>query len=109
MPKESVRKLFENTLKVKELQKIKRQEYEVPEAIRELMSDESIDIIKSFGIEAPALLNNYACAVEDALIEQAEAHRKYREKCLILADEVNRLRELVAEEDKHPDNLQSDS
>ena len=109
MSKRSVRQLFEHTLKVKELQKIKRQEYEVPEAVREVMSDESIDIIKSFGIEAPAHLNNYACALEDALIEQVEAHRNYREKCLILSDEVMRLRELVQEKDIHLDSLQSES
>jgi len=34
------------------------------------ISDVSLEILEHFGAEAPALLNNYACAVEDALIEQ---------------------------------------
>ncbi|MEK9639408.1 MAG: hypothetical protein VW299_01550 [Alphaproteobacteria bacterium] len=34
------------------------------------ISDISLEVLEHFGAEAPALLNNYACAVEDALIEQ---------------------------------------
>ena len=34
------------------------------------VSDESLEVLQHFGAEAPALLNTYACAVEDALIEQ---------------------------------------
>ena len=34
------------------------------------ISDTSLEVLEHFGSEAPALLNNYACAVEDALIEQ---------------------------------------
>ena len=34
------------------------------------VSDLSLEVLEHFGAEAPALLNQYACAVEDALIEQ---------------------------------------
>jgi hypothetical protein len=34
------------------------------------VSDQSLEVLQHFGAEAPALLNQYACAVEDALIEQ---------------------------------------
>ena len=34
------------------------------------VSDESLEVLEHFGAEAPVLLNQYACAVEDALIEQ---------------------------------------
>ena len=34
------------------------------------ISDNSLEVLEHFGAEAPALLNQYACAVEDALIEQ---------------------------------------
>ena len=34
------------------------------------ISDTSLEVLEHFGAEAPALLNHYACAVEDALIEQ---------------------------------------
>jgi len=36
------------------------------------VSDESLEVLQHFGAEAPGLLNNYACAVEDALIEQVQ-------------------------------------
>lgn len=34
------------------------------------ISDDSLEVLEHFGAEAPTLLNTYACAVEDALIEQ---------------------------------------
>ena len=36
------------------------------------ISDTSLEVLEHFGAEAPALLNQYACAVEDALIEQVQ-------------------------------------
>ena len=36
------------------------------------VSDESLEVLQHFGAEAPYLLNQYACAVEDALIEQVQ-------------------------------------
>jgi hypothetical protein len=36
------------------------------------ISDDSLEVLEHFGAEAPALLNTYACAVEDALIEQVQ-------------------------------------
>ncbi len=36
------------------------------------ISGESLEVLEHFGAEAPALLNTYACAVEDALIEQVQ-------------------------------------
>ena len=36
------------------------------------ISDESLEVLEHFGAEAPNLLNTYACAVEDALIEQVQ-------------------------------------
>ena len=36
------------------------------------ISDESLEVLEHFGAEAPHLLNQYACAVEDALIEQVQ-------------------------------------
>lgn len=36
------------------------------------VSDESLEVLQHFGAEAPALLNRYACTVEDALLTQAE-------------------------------------
>ena len=36
------------------------------------ISDESLEVLEHFGAECPTLLNTYACAVEDALIEQVQ-------------------------------------
>jgi hypothetical protein len=36
------------------------------------VSDESLEVLSHFGAEAPALLNRYACTVEDALLQQAQ-------------------------------------
>lgn len=35
------------------------------------VSNESLEVLQHFGSEAPALLNRYACTVEDALLQQA--------------------------------------
>lgn len=36
------------------------------------VSNESLEVLSHFGTEAPALLNRYACVVEDALLNQAQ-------------------------------------
>jgi hypothetical protein len=36
------------------------------------VSSESLEVLQHFGAEAPALLNRYACVVEDALLSQAQ-------------------------------------
>ena len=36
------------------------------------VSNESLEVLNHFGAEAPALLNRYACTVEDALLAQAQ-------------------------------------
>ena len=46
--------------------------FEIPDVISEHFDEYSLDVLKSFGMDAPAKLNNYACALEDALIEQVE-------------------------------------
>ena len=45
----------------------------VSDAYLSQISDQSLEVLEHFGAEAPALLNQYACAVEDALIEQVQA------------------------------------
>ena len=39
------------------------------------ISDDSLEVLHHFGAEAPSLLNTYACAVEDALINAVERNR----------------------------------
>ena len=50
------------------------------------VSAESLEVLNHFGAEAPALLNRYACTVEDALIQQAEQ----------TAEQIAKVEELVS-------------
>ena len=52
----------------------------------ELTAD-SLEVVEHFGIEAPALLNKYSCAVEDALIEQVEKNNELRKEIARLKGE----------------------
>ena len=45
---------------------------QVSDAYLSQISDASLEVLEHFGAEAPVLLNQYACAVEDALIEQVQ-------------------------------------
>ena len=42
------------------------------DAYLENVSNESLEVLQHFGYETPALLNRYACVVEDALLTQAQ-------------------------------------
>ena len=44
--------------------------YEISPQVTEWLSDDSIEVMQHFGLEAPDLLNKYSNALEDALIEQ---------------------------------------
>ena len=48
------------------------QSVSAPDSYLSQISDESLEVLEHFGAEAPALLNQYSCAVEDALIEQVQ-------------------------------------
>lgn len=52
------------------LSQAQSQNASAPDSYLSQISDVSLEVLEHFGAEAPALLNNYACAVEDALIEQ---------------------------------------
>lgn len=56
-------------------------QHEVPDVINTAqdLSDYTVDCMRTFGLDAASTLNEYACSVEDALIEQIEKVREYRE------------------------------
>lgn len=43
--------------------------YVIPVVVAEWMSDDSLDVMRHFGIEAPDLLNKYCNSLEDSLID----------------------------------------
>ena len=51
------------------------------------ISQESLEVLQHFGAEAPYLLNQYACAVEDALIEQVRRAQKLEAELAVLKGE----------------------
>ena len=53
-------------------------QHEIPAIIAEFLSDESLEIVQHFGLEAPKLLNDYSNALEDALIEQVKLVKQLR-------------------------------
>ncbi len=56
-------------------------QHEIPDVINTAtdLSEYTVDCMEMFGLDAAATLNQYACSVEDALIEQIEKVREYRE------------------------------
>jgi predicted glycosyltransferase len=54
--------------------------YEISPQVTEWLSDDSVEVMEHFGLEAPVLLNNYACAVEDALIEQVKKNSELQQQ-----------------------------
>lgn len=68
--------------------------FEIPEFFKDFFDDYSLDVIENFGFDAPAKLNNYSCALEDALIEQVSRVQQ-------LSLEVASLREMLKRASAH--------
>ena len=66
---------------------------DLPPAVLDSFSEESLDVLRTFGIEDPNILNNYACHVEDALIEQVKKVQELKVLCVQMWDELKELRE----------------
>jgi hypothetical protein len=73
-PQASTQAYAQQQMQAQVAQQAERQVQAAPAADAYLsqISDQSLEVLEHFGAEAPALLNQYACAVEDALIEQVQ-------------------------------------
>ena len=68
---------------------IQSQENELPTTIEVArLSNLSQDVLASFGVEAPGILNHYACAVEDALISQVRIVAELRAEIQQLKEQL---------------------
>ena len=66
----------------------------IPETLnRSDFSDKSIEVLETFGLEAPTLLNQYACAVEDHLIDAIAKIKDLRAERQVITDAYSQLRE----------------
>ena len=62
-----------------EVKESKSDTHELPEVITiSELSEHSREVFETFGIECAAVLNQYACAVEDSLIEQVARLKDYK-------------------------------
>ena len=75
---------------------------ELPEAIylKDLSTD-CLEVMQHFGPEAASLLNNYCCALEDALIEQVKMK-------MIQQEEIQRLQAILQEHNINYDKKPTD-
>lgn len=71
------------------------------------VSDESLEVLSHFGTEAPALLNRYACTVEDALLQQAQQSTQALEQLQQLSQNLQQIEVVLgaALEDNQAYNL----
>lgn len=71
-----------------------RGEHELPETIVvSELSELSQDVMRTFGIEAPALLNRYACSVEDSFIELVDRVKDLRLEVEVLTEANEQLKQ----------------
>lgn len=59
------------------------------------VSNESLEVLQHFGAEAPALLNRYACTVEDALLQQANQTQEAFQRINGLAKNIEGAKKVV--------------
>ena len=64
----------------------------IPEHVAEFFSDISLEVLREFGWETPKLLNEYSCALEDALIELQRENTKLRGSVALAEMQVEGLR-----------------
>ena len=76
------------------------------EGLDQFFDEYSMDVLENFGIDAPALLNQYCCALEDALIQVNDERTYLRQHVGRLETQLATLVGLLREET--PEQPQSD-
>ena len=66
-----------------------------PDAYLGNVSKESLEVLNHFGAEAPALLNRYACVVEDALLTQAKQTSETLEKVQAMQGSLDKAKKVI--------------
>ena len=56
----------------KRMMESKKNDHEIHPLVAEFVSDRSLKVLKEFGMEAPDILNDYSCELEDLLIAMKE-------------------------------------
>ena len=66
--------MMESMKRLKEV----RGEHTVHPLVAEFVTDASLNVLKTFGYEAPDVLNNYCCELEDVVLSQGKTIDKLR-------------------------------
>lgn len=66
-----------------------------PDQYLDAVSPQSLEVLNHFGIEAPAVLNHYACVVEDALIDQARQTLETRQAAAQLQEQLQNAQQVI--------------
>ncbi len=73
---------------------LKREGRKLPKTIKTAsLGQHTCDVLEAFGLDAPGLLNDYACSLEDALIEQVERKETLLSAYIRLKGRYQELRE----------------
>ena len=70
----------------------------LPEGLDQFFDELSMDVLENFGIDGPALLNQYCCALEDALIQVNDERTYLRQHVGRLETQLATLVGLLREE-----------
>jgi Mor family transcriptional regulator len=60
------------------------------------LSNQSLEVVQHFGAEAPAILNSYACVLEDGLIQQAQQTEEARNVAIALHEQLGNAHTVIA-------------
>ena len=64
----------------KEIDKVKGQKRKLPKVVNKSFNEDSLEVLRHFGLDAPFLLNEYSCSLEDVLIEQVKENVLLKQK-----------------------------
>jgi hypothetical protein len=84
----------------KEIDKVKGKKRHLPKSVRKNFNEGSLEVLNHFGIDAPFLLNEYSCSLEDELIEQVKRNKFLEKKVAILSRELVKVQLKLRKEDK---------
>ena len=68
-----------------------RGEHDISPVVAEMVTDESLEILRHFGYETPKLLNDYSNALEDKLIDVIKMMNEVRKENMMLRAQMRQL------------------
>ena len=66
--------------------------HKLPKVVKKNFTEDSLEVLTHFGLDAPYLLNEYSCSLEDVLIEKLKVIREQEARIAYLGGELYKLR-----------------